>query len=468
MPKVALSVAKAATNSRGEGALWVKNDFVFTEGLRFSKPQYLLIGSGQVLAAIRDHPIGLCLGPKMAGALTDPWRLRILMELSGRPMSPSQFVEKVGGELTEIARHFRQLADWGYLRVIEERIGPRRGASIERIYEVVQRAHFDTSTWEGLPRFQRDVVSDSILGSYFNRVAEAINAETFDQEVDRHLSWDGVILDRLAWVELGAELDRVLDWLPLLEAEAAPRLEDGEEPIPTTVSLAAFRSPQSVDVMWRAPRRRPSSADESTRKASGTLITVEMAKVMRNRWRSRILMELYARPLSPSQFVEEVGGSISYISRCFRELADWGFIEVVEEVPGGRHGGGVERIYRNCQQAYFDTETWSQLPPLFRSEFSNSILGSYLARVNEAIKAGTFDAEKDRHLSWIPLMLDRRSWGEVSQCLDRILDWLPELQSDSIKRHRGPIEKLIPTTVGLSSFRSPRHAGDQRQSSNSG
>jgi len=374
------------------------------------------------------------------------------MELSGRPMSPSQFLEQVGGgDITEIARYFRQLADWGYLEVIEERLGRRRGASIERIYKVVRGAHLDTSTWEGLPRFQRDVVSDSILGSYFNRVSEAVAAGTFDQEVDRHLSWDGVVLDQGAWKELGSELDDILHWLLTLEDEADNRLtEVGGERISTIVSLAAFRSPQPPDVIWDAPRRR-AGGDNSTEK----LITIEMAKAMRNRWRSRILMELNARPLSPSMFVEEIGGSPSYVARCFRELAEWGYIRIVVEKPGGRHGGGVERIYRNTQRAYFDTKTWSELPPLLRSEFSNSVLGSYVARVAEAIKAGTFDAETDRHLSWIPLMLDRQAWIEVSVRLDEVLDRLPELQANSLNEHKGPIDTLIPTTVGLASFRSP-------------
>ena len=179
---------------------------------------------------------------------------------------------------------------------------------------------------------------------------------------------------------------------------------------------------------------------------------------MRNRWRSRILMELNARPLSPSQFIEEVGGSPSHISRCFRQLAEWGYIEVIEERPGGRRGGGVELVYRNIQRAYFDTAAWAELPPLLRSELSNSILGSYLARITEAIQAGTFDADPDRHLSWIPVTLDRPAWRAISGRLDEVLAWLPALEAESLKRSRGSSEALIPTTVGLASFRSPSAA----------
>jgi hypothetical protein len=407
-------------------------------------------------SAIGDPPPGFWLGPKMAGALTDPWRSRILMELASRPMSPSQFVEEIGGELSYISRCFRQLAHSGFAEVISEKPGSRRGASIEHVYRAIQRAHFDTATWEGLPRFQRDVVSNSILGSFFKRVTEAVAAGTFDQEVDRHLSWDAVALDRQAWDELITELDQLLDWLPDLEIQSLNRVPSVEEStIPTTVALAAFRSPQRVETILKAPRQRPSSA-EPRDSHSGGLISVEMAKAMRNRWRSRILMELNARPLSPSQFIDEIGGTPTHISRCFRQLAEWGYIEVIEERPGGRRGGGVERIYRNTQQAYFDTETWAKLPQVLRCEFSNSILGSYLARVTEAIQSGTFDAEPNRHLSWIPLSLDRPAWEEVAKRLDGLLAWLPVLQEESYTRTKGSNGELIPTTVGLASFRSPR------------
>lgn len=402
------------------------------------------------------NPTGIWIGPKMAGTLTDPWRSRILMELTGRPMSPSQFVEEIGGELTCIARCFRQLAEAGYAEVIEKRPGSRRGASVEHVYRSIQRAHFDTATWEGLPRFQRDVVSGSILGSYFTRVREAIEAGTFDQEVDRHLSWDAVVLDGTAWIDLTTELDRVLEWLPELEVEAVNRRSGTfEEIIPTTVGLAAFRSPQSVETVLRAPPQQGAPALTGDAFSQG-LISLEMAKAMRNRWRSRILMELSARPLSPSQFIEEVGGSSTHIYRSFRQLAEWGYIEVIAERPGGRHGGGVERVYRNVLRAYFDTETWSQLPVVLRSEFSNSILGSYLARVNEAIKAGTFDAETDRHLSWIPLSLCRDAWEAVATRLDEVLARLPKLQAESCERAGDEMGELIPVTVGLASFRSPR------------
>lgn len=197
----------------------------------------------------KDEPgLGL-ISAKMAKALANAWRARIVAELSVRPMSPSQFVEEVGGELSNISRCFRQLAEWDYIEIVETKKGGRRRGGVEHVYRRIQRAHYDTETWEVLPRLLRDDISGNILEGYFARIAEAVDAGTFDAEVDRHLSWDVITLDRQAWTELSNRLDEVLEWLPELEHESARRMaETGEEPIPTTVGLTSFRSPKRSDL----------------------------------------------------------------------------------------------------------------------------------------------------------------------------------------------------------------------------
>ena len=399
----------------------------------------------------RKEPTAFGISARMARALSDSWRVRILSELSVRPMSPSQFVEEAGGELTQIARCFRQLAGWGFIEVIEERPGRRRGAAIEHVYRGIERAHLDTATWKTVPRSERDTVSRAAVSAYFARIAESVEGGTFDAEFDRHLSWDGVALDRSAWLELGGRLDQTLEWLPELAVDADRRLmaADGER-IPAVVGLSAFRSPQSPITMLRASRCHEPPPDDAFEIAFGP----RMAKALSNKWRSRILMEISNRPLSPSQFVEEIGGSMTHISRCFRELADWGLVEVFEERKGGRRGGGIERIYRGLRRPFFDTASWESLPLLVRQEMSQSFLDAYMERVTEAIDADTFDAEDDRHFSWKPILLDRPAWSELAKELDEVLGWLPHLESESLQRTEDP-EELIPTVVGLASFRMP-------------
>jgi DNA-binding transcriptional ArsR family regulator len=395
----------------------------------------------------------------MAKALADEWRSRILMELSVRPMSPSQFVKEVGGELWDISRCFTQLAQWGHVELIEVKRGEGRRGGEEHIYRRVQRHHFDTATWEGLPRPLREEVSGSTIGSYIARISEAVAGGTFDAEVDRHLSWDGVWLDRIGWNQLGARLNEMLDWLPELGAQAAGRMSDShEEPILTTVGLTAFRSPQ---IATRRPRFSP-SMDRSPAAAPPFAISAKMAKALANKWRSRILLELSARPLSPSQFVKQAGGDLSNISRYFHQLVEWGYIELVETRRGGHRRGGTEHIYRKTQGAHFDTPTWEKLPLFLREEFSRSNLEAFIARISEAVEAGTFDAEVDRHLSWDGISLDRIAWSELMTRLDEVLAWLPTLEAEAAARLEESQEEAIPTTVGLTAFRSPASPAEKK------
>lgn len=388
----------------------------------------------------------------MARALADPWRVRVLAELSVRPLSPSQFVEKAGGDLPHVARCFRQLASWGYIEILEERPGRRRGAAIEHIYRAVRRAYFNPAVWKEVPRSNREAASRAAISSYFARIEEAIQAGTFDEEIDRHLSWTAVALDRPAWLSLVEQLDHILAWLSELEVESSRRLRGRDGTIPAIAGLSAFRAPQPASIVLKAapPHQESAVASESPPFA----ISPKLTKALSNKWRCRILMELTNCPLSPSRFVEEVGGSMTNISRCFRELAGWGLIEVLEERKGGRRGGGVETIYRNAMRPYFDTPTWRTLPRLVREEMSQSFLNSYVDRVTEAVDAGTFDADIDRHFSWKPLALDRLAWVELAECLDDVLANLSSLQAESLRRI-DDVDDLIPTIIGLASFRSP-------------
>lgn len=205
-----------------------------------------------------DHGVGTAvISAKLAKALANPVRARIMMELSVRPLSPSQFQAIAGGDLGNIARYFRQLEEWDYVEVIEHRRGGHRRGGVEHIYRRTRTNLLRTEDWKQLPGFLREDISANVLASYFARVSEAIEAGTFDAETDRHLSWDKPTLDRQAWGELIERLDELLDRLPELARESAERMrESGEEPIPTTVGLAAFRSPTGSE-LDRARRRRP-------------------------------------------------------------------------------------------------------------------------------------------------------------------------------------------------------------------
>jgi hypothetical protein len=180
----------------------------------------------------------------LATALGNPWRFRIVGAASAAPLSPSQFVRVHGGEFSNISRHFRNLAEWGYLEKIETVTGgEHRGANMN-VYRATRRAHLDATASRDLPELFRRGISDRILETFFQQVSAALEAGTLDMDVERNLSWDVGEFDAEAFRRLSGWLDDVLARLPELRREARQRMEEsGEEPIPTTIGLFSFRSP---------------------------------------------------------------------------------------------------------------------------------------------------------------------------------------------------------------------------------
>lgn len=389
------------------------------------------------------------ISPRMAEAVTDPLRVRILAEISRRPLSPSEFVQTVGGEVSSVGRSFRQLQDWGYLEVLEERAGKRRGASVQHVYG---RAVQTPSQAAIRGKVTEENGFPPSLNQFFHQVSDAIACGTFDQDLDRHLSHDEILLDEVGWGQLRDRQRELLGWLPELEEEAAERVgSEGCASIPATVGFALTPAARPAAQILRTSLEEYPPAPERGNRFE---VSPKMAKALANPWRSRILTEMSSRPMSPSQFVEEVGGEPSYVARCFRELAEWGLLELVEERRGGRRGGGVERIYRGLHRMYFDSETWVKLPSFFRNEVSTEVLRDYLRRIDEAVRAGALRAEQGWEFGSTTVNLDRKGWRALAERLDSTLFWAPEVGRESIARTTGNVDELVPTIVGMAAFRS--------------
>lgn len=185
-------------------------------------------------------------------------------------------------------------------------------------------------------------------------------------------------------------------------------------------------------------------------------ISPETARALLDGWRSQIISELVVRPMSPSQFVSEFGGELDRISRCFRELAERGYLELDEEVVGEGRRGGVEHVYRLVRRGFnFDGHTWSQLPPKTRDVLSRPAIRSFHACIEEGIEAETLDRETDRLLAVDAVLFDWVAWSRFIGRLDDIQSSLPEREAAASRRLKASGGEAIPTTVALAGFRSP-------------
>jgi hypothetical protein len=171
--------------------------------------------------------------------------VRILEILNERDMSPVEFCREgfgpEGMDVSHVAYHFRELAEYGCLTVVEE--NKRRG-SIEHVYRGVGRAFFSTPEWAGIEKEERSRLSKTVFQGLLARVEGAMMEGTFDSSEDRHLSWIAMHLDEQGWREMSTALAAVYGELEQIRADAEERLADSAtEGIPSTCAVLGFESP---------------------------------------------------------------------------------------------------------------------------------------------------------------------------------------------------------------------------------
>jgi hypothetical protein len=196
-------------------------------------------------AGIKSHlPFAL----RLSKVFADPLRIEILAELNTREMSPKQFFQEFGGgTLTRVSRAFEVLYEYGWLRLIRTETGGRRRGAVEHFYQATGPAMFDESTWPDVPESVKNVFTWRAFETLAARVKDATVAGTIDAREDRHFSWTLFRLDQRGWENVIAKVDALFYFLFEEQERAKGRMaETGEEPIPTTVALAAFESPKDT------------------------------------------------------------------------------------------------------------------------------------------------------------------------------------------------------------------------------
>jgi DNA-binding transcriptional ArsR family regulator len=384
----------------------------------------------------------------------DPIRLKIVAELYQSEMSPSQFFSiHGGGSLSRVDRHFKRLADQGWLRLVRRETGGNRRGAVENFYRAPQLAVFDNETWAQLPHSLRAEFSWRIFAQFADRVKIALEAGTFDSRSERHFTWTPLVLDVEGRHRVLKVIDGTFEALFEERADARVRMErSGEPPIHATVGLAAFDSP-------RCQRNRsglvlPSASPHENQRQED--FTTRLARVFSSEVNLKIVTELGLREMSACEFAEQFGGGeIPEISRRFRMLAKSGWLVKVREETGGKRRGGIQRIYRATSPAIFDTDSWAQVPDAIRQTFSWRIFEQLAEQVREAMNADTFDARPDRHQSWTPIFLDQVGWEQVISTVDSVFyEVLGEEEKAKDRLARSKEEPVI-ATVYLAAFESP-------------
>ncbi|MBS1884847.1 MAG: helix-turn-helix domain-containing protein [Actinobacteria bacterium] len=184
-----------------------------------------------------------------AAVLAHPVRVRVLELLNERDMSPIEFCREgfapENMDVSHVAYHFRELAEFGCLTVIEE--NKRRG-SIEHVYRGIGRAYFSDADWTSLDQEERVRITKTVIQGLFARIEGAMMTETFDSRDDRHLSWIAMKLDEQGWREMATALAAAFSEVEQIRNDAERRLAEGGGPVvPSTCAILGFESPSAPD-----------------------------------------------------------------------------------------------------------------------------------------------------------------------------------------------------------------------------
>jgi hypothetical protein len=183
---------------------------------------------------------------RLAQAFGDPLRLRVLHECVIREISPEAFQREVGtATLARVKRAFELLVQYEWLE--RTRTDDTDPDAVEHFYRAVDDMIIEEDVWSELPDSMKALITARIVESLVVRTKEAMKAGTIYARDDAHLTWRPLELDGEGWDTLLERLNALFHSLPEEQERARARMEEsGEEPIPMTVALMAFESPNSA------------------------------------------------------------------------------------------------------------------------------------------------------------------------------------------------------------------------------
>jgi DNA-binding transcriptional ArsR family regulator len=182
------------------------------------------------------------------------------------------------------------------------------------------------------------------------------------------------------------------------------------------------------------------------------LVDPRLAKALSHPLRARILVVLNEQVASPNEISEMLDERLPNVSYHVRTLLDLGCIELVRTA---QRRGAIEHYYRAVARPFFSDRDWKRLPRSGRQAIADVGLQLIWDDLSAAIRAGTFEARPDRHLSRTPLVVDEQGWGELRDVLNGVLDEAERIA----KRSRGRLDKAggdgVSTKLVMIHFESP-------------
>jgi DNA-binding transcriptional ArsR family regulator len=178
-----------------------------------------------------------------------------------------------------------------------------------------------------------------------------------------------------------------------------------------------------------------------------------VAKAFAHPLRVQILIILNERVASPNMLSQDLDQSLNLVAYHVRVLEKYDCIELVDTK---QRRGATEHFYRATRRQFLTDSEWSRMPSVLRPGLSGAMLKSVFDDVEEAVTKGTFDELDDRHLSRVPMVVDKQAWGDVVDLLANTLDRVLEIQAEASQRLAESGEEGMLTKVEMLHFKSPQ------------
>lgn len=163
------------------------------------------------------------------------------------------------------------------------------------------------------------------------------------------------------------------------------------------------------------------------------------------------------RVASPSEVAAELHETLGTITYHVKTLRDFGCIESVRTQPVR---GATEHFYRAVlPPQFFKDEEWAKLPQEIRERVSTMVFQALLGEILRAFHSQTFDAQKTRHMSWIPMELDEQGWRELVAKQLELLAEETRIKSESAERLRAAGKPGKRVVVAMLGFETPPGLG---------
>lgn len=171
-----------------------------------------------------------------------PLRLKCLTVLTEREASPKILAPLVGEPVVKnVSYHVRKLEDLG---LVEEVRSEKVRGAVEHFFKAVERPIITTEEWEQMSPAQRQETSLYAICLINGDFGQAVEADTLDESVHRHLSRTPMCLDEEGFRKVNEELVATFYRLLDLQAESDQRrAESGEAGRAVRAVMASFLMP---------------------------------------------------------------------------------------------------------------------------------------------------------------------------------------------------------------------------------